>query len=68
MKPAFGIAQRALLVESPGGNVLWDCLPLLDEMAAFVESRGGLARDRDLASALLHDDGRVGAPRSSARC
>ena len=42
MKPAFGIAQRALLVESPGGNVLWDCLPLLDEMAAFVESRGGL--------------------------
>jgi hypothetical protein len=42
MKPGFGIAQRALLVESPGGNVLWDCLPLLDEMAAFVESRGGL--------------------------
>jgi glyoxylase-like metal-dependent hydrolase (beta-lactamase superfamily II) len=42
MKPAFGIAQRALLLESPGGNVLWDCLPLLDEMAAFVESRGDL--------------------------
>jgi hypothetical protein len=42
MKPEFGIGQRALLVESPGGNVLWDCLPLLDEMAAFVESRGGL--------------------------
>ena len=42
MKPAFGIAQRALLLESPGGNVLWDCLPLLDEMGEFVESRGGL--------------------------
>jgi hypothetical protein len=42
MKPEFGIGQRALLVESPGGNVLWDCLPLLDEIAAFVESRGGL--------------------------
>ncbi|MFL6017347.1 MAG: MBL fold metallo-hydrolase [Gaiellaceae bacterium] len=42
MEPSFGISQRALLVESPGGNVLWDCLPLLDEMAAFVESRGGL--------------------------
>jgi glyoxylase-like metal-dependent hydrolase (beta-lactamase superfamily II) len=42
MQPGFGIAQRALLVESPRGNVLWDCLPLLDEMAAFVESRGGL--------------------------
>jgi glyoxylase-like metal-dependent hydrolase (beta-lactamase superfamily II) len=42
MEPGFGIGQRALLVESPGGNVLWDCLPLLDEMASFVESRGGL--------------------------
>ena len=42
MKPSFGIGQRALLVESPAGNVLWDCLPLLDEMASFVESRGGL--------------------------
>ena len=42
MEPSFGIAQRALLVESSGGNVLWDCLPLLDEMATFVESRGGL--------------------------
>ena len=29
MEPSFGIGQRALLVESPGGNVLWDCLPLL---------------------------------------
>jgi glyoxylase-like metal-dependent hydrolase (beta-lactamase superfamily II) len=43
MNPSFGIAQRALLVESAGGNVLWDCLPLLDEMAAFVDSRGGLS-------------------------
>jgi len=42
MLPAFGIGQRALLLESPSGNVLWDCLPLLDETAAFVESRGGL--------------------------
>jgi glyoxylase-like metal-dependent hydrolase (beta-lactamase superfamily II) len=42
MKPEFGIGQRALLLESAGGNVLWDCLPLLDEMASFVESRGGL--------------------------
>jgi glyoxylase-like metal-dependent hydrolase (beta-lactamase superfamily II) len=42
VKPGFGIGQRALLVESPGGNLLWDCVPLLDEMASFVESRGGL--------------------------
>ncbi|HEX7310023.1 MAG TPA: hypothetical protein VF232_02495 [Gaiellaceae bacterium] len=42
MKPAFAIGQRALLVESQGGNVLWDCVPLLDDMASFVEARGGL--------------------------
>src|SRR5947209_1627896 len=28
--PRFAIGQQALLVESPGGNVLWDCLSLLD--------------------------------------
>jgi glyoxylase-like metal-dependent hydrolase (beta-lactamase superfamily II) len=42
MKPQFGIGQRALLLETRSGSVLWDCLPLLDEMASFVESRGGL--------------------------
>jgi hypothetical protein len=42
IKPDFGIGQRALLVESPDGNVLWDCLPLLDDMASFVAARGGL--------------------------
>lgn len=42
MEPSFGIGQRALLVESEGGNVLWDCLPLLEEHEAFVRSRGGL--------------------------
>jgi len=42
VSPSFAIGQRALLVESAGGSVLWDCVPLLDEMAAFVESRGGL--------------------------
>jgi glyoxylase-like metal-dependent hydrolase (beta-lactamase superfamily II) len=43
MKPSFGIGQRALLVESPGGNVLWDCLPLLPEHEELVRERGGLA-------------------------
>ncbi len=43
MTPSFGIGQRALLVESPGGNVLWDCLPLLAEHEELVRSRGGLA-------------------------
>jgi hypothetical protein len=38
-EPSFAIGQRALLV----GNLLWDCVHLLDEAAADeVERRGGL--------------------------
>jgi hypothetical protein len=41
--PAFAIGQRALLVETGEGNVLWDCLaPFDDEAAAAVEARGGI--------------------------
>jgi hypothetical protein len=29
-QPSFAIAQRALLVQTPGGNVLWDCVSLID--------------------------------------
>jgi hypothetical protein len=43
-EPKFAIGQRALLVPSAEGNVLWDCITLLDEeTAAEVERRGGLA-------------------------
>jgi glyoxylase-like metal-dependent hydrolase (beta-lactamase superfamily II) len=43
-EPAFAIGQRALLVRAPGGNVLWDCISLLDDdIGAYVESAGGLA-------------------------
>jgi hypothetical protein len=31
VEPSFGIGQRALLVSTPGGNVLWDCIALLDD-------------------------------------
>ena len=31
--PAFGIGQRALLVRTPEGNVLWDCVSLVDDAA-----------------------------------
>ncbi len=42
--PKFGIGQRALLVQSPGGNVLWDCISLIDEATIqAVRDRGGLA-------------------------
>src|SRR5438094_540486 len=41
--PEFGIGQRALLVQAPGGNVLWDCVSLLDdETGAAVEGLGGV--------------------------
>jgi glyoxylase-like metal-dependent hydrolase (beta-lactamase superfamily II) len=43
MVPAFAIGQRALLVIAPGGNILWDCIALLNEPAIeFIRSRGGL--------------------------
>lgn len=43
VSPAFAIGQRALLVCTPNGNVLWDCVPLLDEsVQQEVRSRGGI--------------------------
>src|SRR3954449_3162161 len=33
VEPAVGIGQRALLVRTPHGNVLWDGIPLLDDAA-----------------------------------
>ncbi|MCC6905939.1 MAG: MBL fold metallo-hydrolase, partial [Anaerolineae bacterium] len=44
MTPDFAIAQRALLIQTRGGNILWDCIPLLDEAIAQVVSvLGGLS-------------------------
>lgn len=41
--PKLGIGQRALLVQTPAGNLLWDCLSYLDEATiAAVRGRGGL--------------------------
>jgi len=36
VEPHFAIGQRALFLRTPKANVLWDCLPLLDE--AVVEA------------------------------
>jgi glyoxylase-like metal-dependent hydrolase (beta-lactamase superfamily II) len=42
--PSFSIGQRALLVQTPRGNVLWDCLPLIDETTiARVKELGGIS-------------------------
>lgn len=44
LEPSFGIGQRALLVQSPAGNVLWDCVPLLDDHGRRrIEELGGIA-------------------------
>jgi hypothetical protein len=44
MNPSFAIGQRALLVQTPRGGLLWDCIPLLDdELETAVRARGGLA-------------------------
>lgn len=42
--PRFAIGQRALLVKSAAGNVLWDCSAYLDdEIAERIGAEGGLA-------------------------
>lgn len=43
-EPKFAIGQRALLVQTPSGNILWDCISLIDEATVMaVSARGGLA-------------------------
>lgn len=38
------IGQRALLVQAPGGNVLWDCTPLVEPATVeAVQALGGIA-------------------------
>ncbi len=42
--PGFAIGQRALLLVTPHGNILWDCLTLFDEATeALLRSLGGLS-------------------------
>lgn len=42
--PDFGIGQRAFLIEGPDGNILWDCLSLVDDAGkARIGAMGGLS-------------------------
>ena len=44
IEPEFAIGQRALLVEAPACNILWDLVPLCSAQAvAEIERRGGAA-------------------------
>lgn len=42
-EPSFSIGQRALLVQTPEGNVLWDCITLIDPPTIErVKEMGGI--------------------------
>ncbi len=44
IEPHFAIGQRALFVRTDQGNVLWDCLPLLDQaVVECLNALGGVA-------------------------
>lgn len=41
--PQFGIGQRALLLQTADGNLLWDCIALLDDATeALIRALGGV--------------------------
>jgi hypothetical protein len=43
-QPSFAIGQRALLVCTPNGNILWDCIAMLDQATiSLIRGLGGLA-------------------------
>ena len=42
-EPSFAIGQRALLVRSPEGNLLWDCITVIDDATIdAVRELGGI--------------------------
>lgn len=44
IEPAVGIDQRALLVRTPEGNLLWDCVGYIDDEGVdAIRQRGGVA-------------------------
>jgi hypothetical protein len=41
--PAFGIGQRALLIRTEKGNILWDCVSLIDsDTVTLINALGGI--------------------------
>ncbi len=51
-QPQFAIGQRAILLRTPGGNVLWDCISLID--AATVTALKGLGGVKAIAISHPH--------------
>jgi hypothetical protein len=50
--PSFAIGQRALLVQTPQGNLLWDCITLIDD--ATIEEVRKLGGIRAIAISHPH--------------
>ena len=45
LAPDFAIPQRAILLPTDAGNLLWECVSLVtDEAVAAVNARGGVDR------------------------
>ncbi len=43
-EPKFAIGQRAILISTPNGNVLWDCISLIDDATVtLINAFGGLS-------------------------
>ncbi len=43
-EPKFGIGQRAFLIQTPKGNLLWDCVGLIDDATiSRIKELGGIA-------------------------
>ena len=43
-QPGFAIGQRALLVQTASGNILWDCISLIDQpTVAAIKTLGGIS-------------------------
>ncbi len=51
-EPKFAIGQRALLIQSDAGNVLWDCVSLIDD--ATIERVNALGGVRAIAVSHPH--------------
>lgn len=44
-EPKVGIGQRAFLLRTPSGNILWDCITYLDDdTIATIKQLGGISR------------------------
>lgn len=50
--PTFGIGQRAILACTPAGNILWDCIALIDD--ATIDLIKGLGPVRAIAISHPH--------------